>query len=44
VPPPLTWSHEVAASPVDHPRFAELATISELPAWLARCEASLPAR
>ena len=41
VPPPLTWSHEVAEPPTDHPRYAELATIAELPAWLEQCEVAL---
>lgn len=35
VPYPLVWAHEVAEAPQGHPRFAELASISELPAWLA---------
>ena len=35
VPYPLTWAHEMADAPVGHPRFAELASISELPAWIA---------
>jgi putative hydrolase of the HAD superfamily len=34
VPYPLTWSHEMADPPLGHPRFAELASISELPAWV----------
>jgi putative hydrolase of the HAD superfamily len=33
VPYPLTWAHEMADAPQDHPRFVELASISELPAW-----------
>jgi putative hydrolase of the HAD superfamily len=41
VPPPFAWSHEVAAAPVGHPRFAELPTITDLPAWLRRCEAEV---
>ncbi len=35
IPYPLTWAHEVAEAPLDHPRFKELASISELPAWIA---------
>ena len=35
VPYPLVWAHEVAEAPVGHPRFAELASISEFPGWLA---------
>jgi putative hydrolase of the HAD superfamily len=34
VPYPLTWAHEVAEAPAGHPRFAELASIAELPAWV----------
>jgi putative hydrolase of the HAD superfamily len=34
VPYPLTWAHEVADAPSGHPRFAELASIGELPGWL----------
>ena len=38
VPYPLTWAHEVAEAPQGHPRFAELASISDFPAWLAKVE------
>ncbi|MDB5477016.1 MAG: hydrolase, haloacid dehalogenase-like family [Phenylobacterium sp.] len=31
---PLTWAHEMADPPLGHPRFAELASISDLPAWV----------
>ena len=34
IPYPLTWAHELADAPEGHPRFAELASISELPGWL----------
>jgi putative hydrolase of the HAD superfamily len=34
IPYPLTWAHEMAEPPTGHPRFAELAAIGELPAWL----------
>jgi putative hydrolase of the HAD superfamily len=34
VPYPLTWAHEMAEAPAGHPRFAELTSISELPAWV----------
>jgi len=36
IPYPLVWTHELADPPTGHPRFAELASIAELPAWLAR--------
>lgn len=36
VPYPLTWAHEMADAPQGHPRFAELATIRDLPDWLDR--------
>lgn len=35
VPYPLTWAHEMADAPQGHPRFVELASISEFPAWVA---------
>jgi putative hydrolase of the HAD superfamily len=35
VPYPLTWEHEVADAPLGHARFAELGSISDLPAWVA---------
>jgi putative hydrolase of the HAD superfamily len=35
VPYPLSWAHEMADAPVGHPRFAELGSIGELPAWIA---------
>jgi len=34
VPYPLLWAHEAADAPLGHPRFAELAAIADLPAWL----------
>jgi putative hydrolase of the HAD superfamily len=34
VPYPLTWTHEMADAPQGHPRFAELGSIGELPAWV----------
>jgi len=34
IPYPLTWAHEMAEPPLGHPRFAELASISEFPAWV----------
>ncbi|UTP38514.1 HAD family hydrolase [Phenylobacterium sp. LH3H17] len=36
VPYPLTWAHEVAEAPVGHSRFVELASIRDLPGWVAR--------
>jgi len=33
VPYPLVWAHEAAEAP-EHPRYAELASIAEVPAWL----------
>ena len=36
VPYAVTWAHEMADAPEGHPRFAELSSISELPAWLDR--------
>jgi len=34
IPYALTWAHEIAEAPVGCPRFAELASITEVPAWL----------
>lgn len=34
IPYPLTWSHEMADAPLDHPRFAELSAIAALPEWV----------
>jgi putative hydrolase of the HAD superfamily len=34
IPYPLTWAHEMAEAPTDHPRFVELASIRELPDWV----------
>lgn len=34
IPYPLVWAHEAAEAPVDHPRYAELGSIAELPAWV----------
>ncbi|MEW5685434.1 MAG: HAD family hydrolase [Pseudomonadota bacterium] len=34
IPYPITWAHEVAEPPGEHPRFAELASISELAGWI----------
>jgi putative hydrolase of the HAD superfamily len=34
IPYPLTWAHEMAESPSDHPRFAELSGIAALPGWV----------
>ncbi|KQS53906.1 HAD family hydrolase [Brevundimonas sp. Leaf363] len=34
IPYPITWAHEMADAPVDHPRFAALDSISDLPAWI----------
>ena len=37
IPYVMTWAHEHAEPPVGHPRFAELASISDLPGWLEGC-------
>jgi putative hydrolase of the HAD superfamily len=34
IPYVVTWAHEMAEAPADHPRFAELETIAALPAWV----------
>lgn len=40
IPYPLVWAHEAAEAPVEHPRYAELGSISELPAWVDSLGAS----
>jgi len=35
IPYHITWAHELAEAPQDHPRLVELDSISKLPAWLA---------
>jgi putative hydrolase of the HAD superfamily len=37
IPYTLTWAHEAADAPLGHPRFAELASIAEVPSWLEGC-------
>jgi putative hydrolase of the HAD superfamily len=34
VPYPLTWAHELADAPEGHPRFTQLTSIADLPAWV----------
>ena len=34
IPYHITWAHEVAEPPMDHPRYVELATITALPDWI----------
>ena len=34
IPFELVWSHEAAEAPAAHPRYRELASLAELPAWL----------
>jgi putative hydrolase of the HAD superfamily len=35
IPYHVTWAHEIAEPPVDHPRFGLLETIADLPTWIA---------
>jgi putative hydrolase of the HAD superfamily len=35
IPYPLVWAHEAADAPDAHERYVELASIAELPAWVA---------
>ena len=37
IPYHLTWAHEMADAPAGHPRFVELGSIADVPAWLAGC-------
>src|SRR5262249_60862230 len=34
IPYEATWAHEMADPPTGHPRFAELGSIRDLPAWV----------
>lgn len=34
IPYPLVWAHEAALAPAEHPKYAELGSIAELPAWV----------
>jgi putative hydrolase of the HAD superfamily len=38
IPYPVTWAHEMADPPTGHPRFVELASIADLPAWVRGLE------
>ena len=40
IPYSITWAHEMAEPPLGHARFRELASISELPAWLDEVQAA----
>ncbi len=40
IPYHVTWAHEIAEAPADHPRFGLLETIADLPAWIAEREAA----
>jgi putative hydrolase of the HAD superfamily len=35
IPSPLVWAHEAADAPEAHDRYVELASIAELPGWVA---------
>ena len=35
IPYHITWAHELADAPEEHPRYGALESISELPAWVA---------
>lgn len=35
IPYHLVWAHEAAEAPATHPRYRELATLADLPAWIA---------
>jgi putative hydrolase of the HAD superfamily len=38
IPYELVWSHEAAEAPSGHPRYREIASLAELPAWIAAIE------
>lgn len=35
IPYAITWAHELAEAPLDHPRYGALDAISDLPHWIA---------
>jgi putative hydrolase of the HAD superfamily len=37
IPYAITWAHEMAEPPLGHPKFAELASMADVPAWLEGC-------
>lgn len=39
IPYPLVWEHEAALAPNDHPRFRQLASLADLPAWIGEISA-----
>jgi putative hydrolase of the HAD superfamily len=41
IPFHLVWAHEDAPLPTEHPRFAELPSLAELPGWLAKVAPSV---
>ena len=42
VPHPLTWGHEAADQPRDHPRFRQIGALADLPALVATIGTSSP--
>jgi len=40
IPYQLVWAHEDAPLPTEHPRFAELSSLAEVPKWLAEVAGS----
>jgi putative hydrolase of the HAD superfamily len=38
IPYHVTWAHELADAPENHPRYGALETIAELPGWIAERE------
>lgn len=38
IPYVMTWAHEMADPPLDHPRYVQLSSISEAPDWVAMAE------
>jgi putative hydrolase of the HAD superfamily len=35
IPYHVTWAHELADAPEDHPRYGSLAEIADLPGWIS---------
>ncbi len=40
IPYPLVWAHEAALAPQAHPRFRQLASLTELPDWVSQLMAA----
>ncbi|RZJ47154.1 MAG: HAD family hydrolase [Brevundimonas sp.] len=44
IPYVITWAHELAAAPENHPRYGALDSISELPDWISKQQSLIEER